>query len=181
MRLPETVGSAVDAAREVGRDGLVVRGLILPSTAACWAVACWLGDGFSWLPTLILAVVSLAAVTGPDSGAPIALIVVLTATWMFETRHASISWSLVLALAVLAIHVSAARAAALGKGASLDRRIGRRWVAQTAAVAVATCGLWALIVLLDDAQVSGGVAVSAVAIAAVAGFAVVVAWVAGSD
>jgi hypothetical protein len=180
MRLPETVGTALDAIRDVGRDGLIVRSLILLSTAGCWAVASGLGGGFSWLPTLVVAVAAFAAVTGPDSGAPFALIVVLIAGWMFELRQVSIGWSIVLALAVLAIHVASARAAALGKGAALDRRVARRWVLQTGAVALATSGLWAVIVLLDDAEVSGGVVVSALAVAALAGFALVVAWVAAS-
>jgi hypothetical protein len=155
--------------------------LVLLATAACWAVASELGGGLSPLPTLVVAVVALAAATGPDSGAPFALIVVLVAAWMFEVRQVSIGWSIVLALAVLVIHVASARAAALGKGAALDPRVVRRWLWQTGAVALATSGLWAVIVLLDDAQVSGGVAVSAVAVAAVAGFAVVVAWIAAAD
>jgi hypothetical protein len=177
VRLPATFGEVADATTRIGRDGLIARALVAGSTAACWAVMGAVG-GLSWIPSLIVAIVCVAAVAGPDSGAPFALIVVLIGAWMIQVRPMSLGWSIVLALSVLVIHAASARAAALGEGATLDGRVVRRWLAQTGVVALTTTALWGLMVLIDDAGVTGGVVVSAAAIAAVAAFAVLVGWLA---
>jgi hypothetical protein len=167
MRLPSTVDAVITGARKVGPHGLVLRGIVAGAAAGCWAVAGALGR-VSLPATVVLVLVVLAAVSRPDSGAPLVLIVALTATWVIEVRPMSIAWSLALGLAVLVVHAASARAAALGDGGVLDARVARRWLAQTAAVAVVTTALWAVVVILGDASVSGGIAVSAAAIAAVA-------------
>jgi hypothetical protein len=170
MRLPSTVDSAIEDARKVGPHGLVIRGLVALAAAGCWAVAGAVGQ-VSWPATIVLVVVVIVAVSSPDSGAPLVLIVAVTATWLIEVRPMSTAWSLVLGLAVLVIHAASARAAALGDGAVLDARVARRWLARTAVVGVVTTALWALVVVLEHASVSGGLAASAAAIAAVALFA----------
>jgi hypothetical protein len=180
MRLPATLGNIMDVATRIGRDGLIVRALVVASTAVCWAVMGVIG-GLSWIPSLIVAIACVVAVAGPDSGAPFALIVALTGAWMIQVQPMSLGWSIVLALSVLVIHAAAARAAALGDRAALDGRVVRRWLAQTGVVVLTTTALWAVMVLIDDAGVSGGLVVSATAIAAVAAFAALVGWLALSD
>lgn len=178
MRPPGAVDAIADSARRIGRDGLIVRSLVVLATAGCWATATAVGR-LSWPATVVLVIVAFAAVSAPDSGAPLLLIAVLTVSWMLEVRPLSLGWSLVLAVAVLVIHAASARAAALGDGGALDGRVARRWLAQTAAVAAVTTGLWAGLLLLDDAALGGAQAVSAAAIAAVAAFAVLGASAAG--
>jgi hypothetical protein len=164
------VDAAIEGARKVGPHGLVVRGLVAVAAAGCWAVAGVLG-GVSFPATVVLVIVVIVAVSRPDSGAPLVLIVAVTATWLIEVRPMSTAWSLVLGLAVLVIHAASARAAALGDGAVLDARVARRWLAQTAVVGVVTTALWSVVVVLGHASVSGGIAASAAAIAAVGLFA----------
>jgi hypothetical protein len=173
------IDAIFDDARRVGRDGGIVRSLVALAAFGSWTVAGAVGH-VNWPVTVVALIVGAAAVRSPDSIAPVILIVVMIATWMIEVRPASPGWSLVLALSVLFMHAASARAAALGEGAALDGRAARRWLAQTAVVGVATAGLWAAVLLLDDASVSGGAVLSAAAVAAVIGFAVVVARVAAA-
>jgi hypothetical protein len=177
MRLPGVVDGIVYNAGRVGAHGLAVRSLIGLAAVGCWATATAVGH-LSWLVTVLLAIACAAAVSTPDSSAPLGLIVMVTATWMVEVQPMSPGWSIVLAMSVLVIHAASARAAALGDGAALDRRVARRWLGQTAVVAGVTVALWAGLLLLDDAAVSGGLALSAVALVSVIAFGVVVARVA---
>ena len=175
MRLPAIIETPFAVAEDVGAHGLIVRGLMAVATVGCWAVAGAVGE-VSVPATVVLAVVGIAALARPDSGAPLAVIVTLIGMWILEVRPVSVGWSLVLGLCVLVVHAAAARAAALGKGGALGASVARRWIVQTTVVAAATTVVWALVVLLSHATVGGRLAVSAVALVAVAAFAVVVAW-----
>lgn len=175
MRLPAIVETPLAVAEDVGAHGLIVRGVMAVAAVGCWAVAGAVGE-VNVLATVVLVVVGVAALARPDSGAPLAVIVTLIGIWVLEVRPVSVGWSLVLGLCVLVVHAASARAAALGKGASLGGSVARRWIAQTTVVAAATTVVWALVVLLSHATVSGRLAVSAAAFVAAAAFAVVVAW-----
>jgi hypothetical protein len=173
MRLPAIVDAPLEAAARVGWHGLAVRSVIGVAAVGCWAVAAAVGEAN--LPmTLLVALTGLVSVTRPDSGAPLALIAVLGLLWIVEVRPLSVGWSLALAISVLLVHTAAARAAAMGDGAAIGADVARRWLAQTTVVAGATVAVWAFVGLLDRATPAGGVALSAVAFAATAVFAVAV-------
>jgi hypothetical protein len=180
MRLPSSVDLVVEGAQRVGAYGLLVRGLIAVASAGCWAVAGSVGH-VNALATVVLVLVVMAAAARPDSGAPLAVIVALVGMWIAEAGQAAVEWSVVLGIGVLVVHVSAARAAAMGDGARIGGAVARRWLVQSAVVAAATAVLWALVVMLDRAAVSGRLVVSAIALAVVAAFAVVAGWVSGGD
>jgi hypothetical protein len=175
MRHPGSLDAVLEFVWRVAPQGLVLRGVGVAAVADCWAVAGAVGD-VVWPATILLALTTIAAVAQPDSSAPFAVIVMLTVTWMLEVRPLSDAthWSLALGLSVLVVHAASARAAALGDGGVIDARVARRWLLQTAMVGAATSATWGVVMLFEGASPGGGLVVSAVAIAAVAAFAVLI-------
>jgi hypothetical protein len=180
MRVPSSVDSVLEAAGDVGTHGLGVRGLIAVATAGCWATAAGVGE-VSTPATVVLVVVTIASIARPDSGAPLATIATLVGMWMLEVRPVAVGWSIVLGLGVLVVHVAAARASAMGNGARLRGDVARRWLVQTVVVAAVTTTVWAFVVLLSQASLRGGLAVTSIALVAVAAFAVAADWVNDPD
>jgi hypothetical protein len=168
MRPPATVDATADWVRRIGRDGFIVRAVIAAGAALGWGVAMSVGD-HSWILTAVLAVVTIQAVSNPDSPLPLVLIAALILMWMIEVQPMSVGWSVVFGLSVLVVHVAAARAASLADGARLDLRVLRRWIAQASVAGAALLAVWAAVLILDDGAVSGDVLVSAAAIVAIAG------------
>jgi hypothetical protein len=171
MRAPIAALDMADNARRLGRHALVVRALTAVAGVVCWITMTVVGRGDLLLSVLLLAAI-VPAVMRPDTTAPLVLIMVMTAEWLFVVRPMSVGWSLVLAGCVLVVHVASARAAAMAEHAVLDPAVVRRWLAQTAVVVSVTTLVWCFAVLLHDRPGPGGVAVTAVALVAFASFAV---------
>ncbi len=169
MRAPASIVEILERGERLGRFSLLTRGVIAAGAGTCWLSAGLLG-GFNGVVSLALVLTTIAAVTTPDSAAPLALILTMSAGWVVQVQPLSPAWSLVLALCVLVVHVAAARAATIAAGAVLDPASAWIWLQHTAVVAVTTTILWIVVRLLAESPGPGVLVVTAAAFVTVVCF-----------
>ena len=176
MRPPVLVEDAVDLVRRLGPVALTFRAAVVGGVVILLVV----GDLVSVEPkgmvtlTLVLLGFAVAAAVRPDSAAPLLLIVVMVVCWPLLVGSRAVDWSVVPALCVLAVHVAAARAAALAEHAHVEAPVHRRWATQTGLVAAAGVVVWGLVVALEHADLPGALAVTAVALLLLTAFGILV-------
>ncbi len=171
MRVPGVYVDIDEFLTRVGTHGLLVRGALLVSVTVSAVTASALDSVDAWF-LIGLVLLGCAAAVTPDSVAPLAVIAAMCMQWVVLVRPMSATWSLVPALCVLAVHVTAARAASLADNAPVHGALTRRWLRQTAVVAAATVMVWILVVVLSATTIPTGAGVTALAFA-VAGAAMV--------
>lgn len=171
MRAPSTLVDLRETMERLGVFALVVRALIGVASLVSWVVGAAVG-GASTFAGLFLLVVTLMAMSAPDSAAPLLLVVTMTATWVLQVGSASVPWALVLAGCLLVVHVTAARASALARGTVFEPASALLWLRQTGVVAALTVVLWLLVLRFGSSPGAGALAVTAVALVIVTGLAI---------
>ncbi len=166
MRLPGLYLDAVEFGDRIGTTGLVVRGILVLSVAVSSLTASALGGYQSWL-VVGLVLLGCFAATTPDSLAPLVVITAMCVQWVVLVNPVSVTWSVVPALCVLAVHVTAARAASLADHAPYDTALMRRWAGQSGVVGIVTFLVWTVARVMSSTTRPTGVAVTALAFAAV--------------
>lgn len=165
MRVPGVYVDIEEFLTRIGAHGLLVRGALVLSVTVSAVTASVVGNVSAWLLVGLVLLGCLAAVT-PDSVAPLVVIAAMCVQWVVLVRPMSVAWSLVPALCVLVVHVTAARASSLADHAQLQGILVRRWLGQTAAVGVAVVVVWILVVVLSATAIPAGVGVTALAFVA---------------
>ncbi len=164
MRVPALLVDVDESLARIGTHGLLVRSTLVLSVVVASVTSSALGGFHAWFLVGLVLLGGVAAAS-PDSAAPMAVMAAVCVQWV-NLRPMSVAWSLVPALCVLAVHVTAARAASLAEHAPFDRVLARRWLGQTAVVGVATVVVWMVVVLLDATTIPAGVVVTALAFVA---------------
>jgi hypothetical protein len=180
MRVPWWLVEFFDRLRLLGPFPLTTRLFVPAAAVVTWLTAGAIG-GFHGFLTVVLLVTAIAAAAFPDSSAPLVLIFVMTGTWFAEVRPFSLPWSIVLAFCVLVVHVASSRAAALVPGTAPDRGLSMLWLRQAGVVAGGTVAVWVVSVRLAESPGERNLAVSLVALVAVAALGVGLALTTASE
>ncbi|MGA9346759.1 MAG: hypothetical protein WBV37_16790 [Nocardioidaceae bacterium] len=162
MRVPGVFVDIDEFLTRIGTHGLLVRGALVLTVTISAVTASALGHVDAWFLVGLVLLGCLAAVS-PDSVAPLAVIAAMCVQWVVLVRPMSVTWSLVPAVCVLVVHVTAARASSLADHAPVHGILVRRWLRQMAAVGVAAVAVWILVVVLSATTIPAGVGVTALA------------------
>ncbi len=159
-RLP-LVDRALDTLRATGTYGMAVRaGLVV--ACACSMVGAEVAGGTSNpLLAVCAALLALGTVARPDSHFGLALVAVLALQW-YAADVSVLAWSLLPALAILAVHVLAAHAAIVPPRAETRRGVTSRWLRHTGAAALGTLTVWLLTISFNLVHAAGAVLLTSV-------------------
>lgn len=133
----------VVAAGIVGANGIAIVALL----AAAPGVPRW--------PVVPLLVLALATACAPDSLLGLTGLAAYGAWWLVAVPETTSPWSLVAALALLAVHASTAYASAGPATVHGEPVVRRAWLHDTCLVAGATTAVWALARLASGAPDPG--------------------------
>lgn len=152
-RVPLLDGAG-DAYAAIGTQGVIVRLGLLLACAASVGGAVAAGGHASPLLAICAALLALGTIARPDSHFGLALMVVLALHW-YAADVPQLSWSLLPATAMLAVHVLAAHSAVVPPGAEVRRAVVSRWAGQTGAVMLGTMAVWLLTVSFGQVHAGG--------------------------
>jgi hypothetical protein len=154
MRVPFVVRDLIDWLRDLGPHQLLVRSLLVGG-GVLTVVATEAAGEWSWVaPTITLAVVAWAAIV-PDSGRPLAALLVMVGGWVLSVDDSTGPWSLLAALGLLTVHSAAAWAAETPDGGRVGWATRARWGQWAAIVASLTVAVWGLTEWLSTADAPG--------------------------
>lgn len=122
----------------------------------------------------IVTVMALASAVRPDTHIAAVAVVVVVWHWLATVDEVGGPWLPIAAVCMLLYHAVIALSATVPIGGVLPPATIGRWAARTTLAGGATLGVWALVVALDGRNAPGNGLLTALALAIVAGAAVVI-------
>lgn len=130
----------------------------------------------AWWPFGLVVVTILAAASAfrPDSHTGIVVIVIVAAHWLATVDRSESPWLPVASVCLLTYHAVTAMTATFPAGGNVPSETIGRWVLRTAVGGGFTVALWALVVFLGRREAPGNGLLTALALAIVAGAAIMI-------
>jgi hypothetical protein len=104
---------------------------------------------------------AIVAVVRPDSHAALGVVVAMVWQWLATTDDATSPWTIPFAVLLLVFHTLIALMAVTPVNVRVPVSLLGRWARRVCLVAVATVGVWVIVVIVDQRRAPGSVALTA--------------------